>query len=182
MRIVAGKYRHRLISYPENNPDIRPTKDMVREGVFSALGDISNKKVLDLFSGSGSMGIEALSRGASLCYFVDKNELSIKVTKKNCLTLGIDNARVMHMDYEDALSSFINRKDKFDIIILDPPYASGYYNKIIKMIYDNGLISDNGVIVVESEGNISYEDFDFIKSKRYHYGKTYVDLLRRNTL
>ena len=110
MRIVAGKYRHRLIDYPENNPDIRPTKDMVREGVFSALGDISNKKVLDLFAGSGSMGIEALSRGASLCYFVDKSDLSIKVVKKNCLTLGIDNARVMQMDYLEALNKFIEKK------------------------------------------------------------------------
>ena len=180
MRIVAGKYRHRLIDYPENNPDIRPTKDMVREGVFSALGDISNRKVLDLFAGSGSMGIEALSRGASICYFVDKSDLSIKVVKKNCLALGIDNARVMQMDYLDALNKFIEKKEQFDIIILDPPYASGYYNNIIKMIYENALIADNGIVVVESEGNITYDDFAFIKSRRYHYGKTYVDLLRRN--
>ena len=180
MRIVAGKYRHRLIDYPENNPDIRPTKDMVREGVFSALGDISNYKVLDLFAGSGAMGIEALSREASICYFVDKSELSIKVIKKNCLTLNINNARVMHMDYWDALTSFINKGEKFDLIILDPPYASGYYNNVLKMIYDNNLLTNKGIVVVESEGDISYEDFAFVKSKRYHYGKTYVDILRRN--
>ena len=180
MRIVAGKYRHRIIDYPDNNPDIRPTKDMVREGVFSALGDISNYKVLDLFAGSGSMGIEALSRGASICYFVDKSELAIKVIKKNCFNLGIENARVMHADYDYVLNELITKGERFDLIILDPPYASGFYTRVLKMIYDNNLISDKGMVVVESEGNISYEDFAFIKSKRYHYGKTYVDILRRN--
>jgi len=180
MRIVAGKYRHRLIDYPENNPNIRPTKDMVREGVFSALGDLTNQKVLDLFSGSGSMGIEALSRGASFCYFVDNSDIAVKTTKKNLLSLDIHNAVVMQANYEEALSSFINKKECFDLIILDPPYASGYYIGIIKSIFENNLLSNKGAIVVESLGDISYEVFAFIKSKRYHYGKTYVDILRRN--
>ena len=181
MRIVSGKYRHRLISYPENNPNIRPTKDMVREGVFSALGDINGSKVLDLFAGSGAMGIEALSRGAELCYFVDKSDIALKVVKNNLLSLNINNARVLGKDYEDALSYFADRKEVFDIIVLDPPYASGYYNNALKTIFDKGLLSDKGVIVVESEGNVSYDDFAFMKSKRYHYGKTYVDILRRKT-
>ena len=84
-------------------------------------------------------------------------------------------------DYEDALSYFADRKEVFDIIVLDPPYASGYYNNALKTIFDKGLLSDKGVIVVESEGNVSYDDFAFMKSKRYHYGKTYVDILRRKT-
>ena len=180
MRIVAGKYRHRLIEFPENNPSIRPTKDMVREGVFSALGDISNYKVLDLFAGSGSMGIEALSRGADICYFVDHDNLSIKVVKNNLVKLGINNARVMQLDYEEALNTFIERKEAFDLIILDPPYASGYYIKIIKKIYENNLLSEKGAVLVESDGTISYDDFAFITYRRYHYGKTYVDILRRN--
>ena len=180
MRIVAGKYRHRLIDYPENNPDIRPTKDMVREGVFSALGDISNFKVLDLFAGSGSMGIEALSRGAAICYFVDRNDLAIKVVKNNILKLEIDNARIIQKDYLDALNYLLEKGECFDLIILDPPYASGYYARVLKMIYETSLLSDKGVVVVESEGDISYDDFTFIKSKRYHYGKTIVDILRRN--
>lgn len=180
MRIVAGKYRHRVIAYPENNPDIRPTKDMVREGVFSALGDLSGKKVLDLFAGSGSMGIEALSRGAESCYFVDKSNAALKVVKQNLLSLGISEARTMLMDYTDALEYFISKGMAFDLIIIDPPYASGYYYKIIETIYSHKLISDNGVLLVESSGDLSYDDFDFVKSKRYHYGKTYVDLLRSN--
>ena len=180
MRIVGGKYRHRIIIYPDDASHTRPTKDRVREAIFSALGDISGARVLDLYAGSGAMGLEALSRGASIGYFVDKSDLSIKVVKKNCLTLGIDNARVMQMDYFEALNKFIEKEERFDIIVLDPPYASGYYNNIIKMIYENELIADSGVLVVESEGNISYDDFAFIKSRRYHYGKTYVDLLRRN--
>jgi len=180
MRIVAGKYRHRLIDYPENNPNIRPTKDRVREGVFSALGDITNTKVLDLFAGSGSMGIEALSRGASICYFVDHDSLANKVVKNNLVKLGINNARVMQLEYNQAIDSFIAKGEVFDVIILDPPYASGYYNDLLKKIYDHNLISEKGVVVVESDGSISYDDFAFITFRRYHYGKTYVDLLRRN--
>ena len=179
MRIVAGIYRHRLIEYPENNPNIRPTKDMVREGVFSALGDISGYKVLDLFAGSGSMGIEALSRDAEICYFVDHDNLSIKVVKNNLVKLGINNARVLQLDYNEALDTFVNRKEVFDLIILDPPYASGYYIEIIKKIYEQNLIGEKGVVVVENDGSISYDDFAFITYRRYHYGKTYVDLLRR---
>ena len=180
MRIVAGKYRHRLINYPENNPDIRPTKDMVREGVFSAIGDLTDKKVLDLFAGSGSMGIEALSRGAKKCYFVDSSDLAVKCVKHNLLSLDISNAIVMKEDYQNALLHFTEKEEKFDLIILDPPYASGYYIGIIREIFLNNLLTDNGAIIVESLGDITYTDFAFIKSKRYHYGKTYVDILRRN--
>ena len=177
MRIVSGKYRHRLIKYPENNPSIRPTKDMVREGVFSALGDITSKTVLDLFAGSGSMGIEALSRGASHCYFVDHADVAISVVKDNVKALAIDNATIIKKEAEEAISSFIDNNIKFDVVILDPPYALDTYIKIIKDIIDNGLINPKGVFVVESNGKLSYEGFDFNKVKRYHYGKTYVDIL-----
>ena len=80
MRVIAGVYRHRLLKYPENRLDIRPTKDRIREAFFSSLGDISGKTFLDLYAGSGSMGIEAISRGASKSYFVDNNLLSLKMT------------------------------------------------------------------------------------------------------
>ena len=180
MRIIAGKYRHRLISYPENNPNIRPTKDRVREAIFSSLGDISGKVVLDLFAGSGSMGIEALSRNAKQCHFVDISDLSIKVVKDNIKALGIDNAFIYHMDYEAALKHFHEKGLVFDLIILDPPYASDKYIKIIEDIRDLSLLSEKGVIVVENDSNFNYDDFAFNKVKRYHYGKSNVDILWRN--
>ena len=83
MRIVGGKYRHRLISFPDDMAHTRPTKDRVREAVFSALGDINGYRVLDLYAGSGAMGIEALSRGAKHATFVDISPLAIKTIKAN---------------------------------------------------------------------------------------------------
>ena len=83
MRIVGGIYRHRIINYPNDAEHIRPTKDRIREAIFSALGDLSGFKGLDLYSGSGAMGIEALSRGASFMTFVDKNKVAINTTKNN---------------------------------------------------------------------------------------------------
>ena len=89
MRIVGGKYRHRLIEYPNDASHIRPTKDRIREAIFNALGDISGLTVLDLYAGSGAMGIEALSRGAEKCYFVDKNYIAINTIKNNLSSLLI---------------------------------------------------------------------------------------------
>ena len=88
MRIVGGKYRHRLISFPDDMAHTRPTKDRIREAVFSALGDISGYRVLDLYAGSGAMGIEAISRGAKHCYFVDKNNIAINCVKENLNSLS----------------------------------------------------------------------------------------------
>ena len=117
MRIVAGKYRHRLIDYPENNPDIRPTKDMVREGVFSALGDISSFKVLDLFAGSGQIALEAVSRGASFAYLCDNNKECIKIIKENFEKAHLqDTMKVFQEDYSSMLNTI---KDvRFEIIYI----------------------------------------------------------------
>ena len=90
MRIVGGKYRHRLISFPDDMAHTRPTKDRIREAVFSALGDINGYRVLDLYAGSGAMGIEALSRGAKHATFVDVSALAIKTIKDNITSLKID--------------------------------------------------------------------------------------------
>ena len=81
MRVIAGELRHRKLVYPENNPNIRPTKDRIREAFFSSLGDISEKSFLDLYAGCGAMGIEAISRGVSRAYFVDNNKESLHYIK-----------------------------------------------------------------------------------------------------
>ena len=89
MRIVGGKYRHRLIIYPDDMEHTRPTKDRIREAIFSALGDITNSNALDLYAGSGAMGLEALSRGASKCAFVDVSPIAIKT-----ITGNLDNLKI----------------------------------------------------------------------------------------
>ena len=173
MRIVGGKYRHRIIIYPDDATHTRPTKDRVREAIFSAIGDISNARVLDLYAGSGAMGIEALSRGASHCTFVDISPVAIKTIKENLNNLKIDNNEYEVIKNKDinAIESF---KNKFDLIILDPPYEEGQYELIVNLLKEKDLISEHAIIVMEANRSIKLENIDYIKNKEYHYGEINV--------
>ena len=162
MRIVGGKYRHRIIIYPDDATHTRPTKDRVREAIFSSIGDISNALVLDLYAGSGAMGIEALSRGASHCTFVDISPIAIKTIKENLNNLKIDN------------KEFEVIKNKFDLIILDPPYEEGQYELIVNLLKEKDLLSEHAIIVMEANRSIKLENIDYIKNKEYHYGEISV--------
>ena len=176
MRIVGGKYRHRNIIYPDDVAHTRPTKDRVREAIFSAVGDISNARVLDLYAGSGAMGIEALSRGASHCTFVDISPIAIKVIKENITNLKIaDNEYEIIKNKDVSALDFLKQKGvQFDLIILDPPYEEGQYEVIIDKMHNDGLISNNAVIVMEANRPIKLENIDYQKNKEYHYGEIMV--------
>lgn len=178
MRVIAGIYRHRPLKYPENNPDIRPTKDRIREAFFSSLGDISNKSFLDLYAGCGSIGIEAISRGASKTYFVDNNTESIKYVRENIKYLGIDNYEILIMDDLKALEHFNDLKIDFDIIYLDPPYETGKYEEVLSYIYKNKIIRNNGVVAIETKRKIEINPLWANKIKEYHYGEITVITLR----
>ena len=173
MRIVGGKYRHRIIVCPDDATHTRPTKDRVREAIFSAIGDISNARVLDLYAGSGAMGIEALSRGASHCTFVDISLIAIKTIKENLNNLKIDNNEYEVIKNKDinAIESF---KNKFDLIILDPPYEEGQYELIVNLLKEKDLLSEHAIIVMEANRSIKLENIDYIKNKEYHYGEISV--------
>ncbi len=173
MRIVGGKYRHRLIVYPDDATRTRPTKDRVREAIFSAIGDISNYNVLDLYAGSGAMGIEALSRGAAHCVFVDSSLIAIKTIKENVSNLKIPENEYEIIKNRDlvAIDSF---KEKFDLIILDPPYEEGQYETIVNLLKEKDLISENAIIVMEANRPIVLENIDYKKKKEYHYGDIMV--------
>ena len=172
MRIVGGKYRHRLISFPDDMAHTRPTKDRIREAVFSALGDINGYRVLDLYAGSGAMGIEALSRGASHATFVDVSALAIKTIKDNINSLKIDPNEYGIIKNKDliAIESFKQRGIQFDLVILDPPYELGEYEKIVELLFKNSLLSKNAIIVMEANRSITLENIDYQKNKEYHYG------------
>ena len=176
MRIVGGKYRHRLISFPDDMAHTRPTKDRIREAVFSALGDINGYRVLDLYAGSGAMGIEALSRGASHATFVDVSALAIKTIKDNITSLKIDPSEYEIIKNRDlvAIESFKQRGLKFDLVILDPPYEQGEYEKIVELLCNNSLLSDSAIIVMEANRQITLENIDYQKNKEYHYGEITV--------
>ena len=179
MRIVGGIYRHRLINYPNDAKHIRPTKDRIREAIFSALGDLSNMKGLDLYSGSGAMGIEALSRGCSFMTFVDMNKVAINTTKGNLQSLGINNAEVLFMKDVDAIKMFIDRKEKFDIVFLDPPYKLGQYEYIINLLIDNDLLNGHAIIVTECDHDVNISSSLYNNKRDYKYGEIQVSILRR---
>lgn len=174
MRIVGGKYRHRIITWPDDQTNTRPTKDRVREAIFSALGDISGSVVLDLYSGSGAMGIEALSREAAFCYFVDIAPIALKTIKGNINSLNIPNDEYMVISRKDIDAiKFIDKK--IDLLILDPPYKEGKYNEIIEEC--KNVLSPNCTIVCESDKKLSFDEVGYKKIKEYKYGETIVTIL-----
>ena len=176
MRIVGGKYRHRIIIYPDDASHTRPTKDRVREAIFSALGDITNARVLDLYAGSGAMGIEALSRGASHATFVDISPIAIKTIKANLTNLKVDEKEYEIIKNRDANAlDFLKQKgDKFDLIILDPPYEEGQYEAIVDILIKDDLLNEHAVIVMEANRIVKLENIDYQKNKEYHYGEIMV--------
>lgn len=181
MRVIAGKYRHRILLWPDDAKHIRPTKDRIREAIFGALGNIEGKCVLDLYSGSGAMGIEAISRGAYKSIFVDINQVALDTTKYNLKTLGISNSEAIVIALEDvkAIEKLAKDNYKFDLIILDPPYKEGKYSDIIYLLKEKDLISDDGIIVIESDHQIELETSEYQKVRDYKYGEIRVKILWR---
>ena len=176
MRIVGGKYRHRLIVFPDDMAHTRPTKDRIREAIFSAIGDISGFRVLDLYAGSGAMGIEALSRGASYVAFVDISPLAVKTINSNLEYLKVDKSEYEVLKTTDlsAIETFKSRNKEFDLVILDPPYEKGEYEKIVMLLQRNNLLSEHAIIVMEANRPIVLENIDYQKNKEYHYGEIMV--------
>lgn len=176
MRVITGTAKGcKLI--PLKGDTIRPTTDRIKEAIFSILFNrIYDANVLDLFSGTGALGIEALSRGALKCVFVDNNKSSLNVTRENLSkTRLIEKSQVYLMD---SIAYLKQCKDKFDIIFIDPPYNMGYAQKALTLIDQSDIITETGVIVCESGTTDNFEDkYEFIKMGReYMYGNTKVTL------
>ena len=176
MRIVGGKYRHRQIIYPNDMEHTRPTKDRIREAIFSAIGDITNYEALDLYAGSGAMGLEALSRGAKRCAFVDISNTAIKTIRDNISNLKINEQEYLLIKDKDinALKTFKNKGIKFDIVFLDPPYEQGDYQAIIDILIKDNLLSDNYIVVIEANREVTLENIEYSKKRDYHYGEISV--------
>ncbi len=166
MKVIQGLYKGRNIQGFDIE-GTRATMDRVKESMFAMIQNrVKDAHVLDLFAGTGSLGLEALSMGAKVCYFVDNNPVAINAIKNNLK--GIENAKIINLDYNKALKSFRDDEIKFDIIILDPPYDRCFINKILNFIYDNNLLSDKGIIVTEyEEEKVSNEKFHIYKERIY---------------
>lgn len=177
MRVISGKYKGRVLDYEINGT--RPTMDRVKESLFAMIQDYVPKSfVLDLFAGCGNLGIEALSEGASFCYFVDSNKKAINVVKKNIDNIGINNYELLNCDYKNALNILVDKK--FNLIFLDPPYDTNYIEEALKLIISNNLLEDKGIIVCESNhlNKIIYPEC-LIKVKEKKYGDKYIVLLQK---
>ena len=174
MRVISGKYKgKKLLGFDIDGT--RPTMDRVKESLFGVIqNNIKDSVCLDLFAGSGSLGIEALSNGASKCYFVEKHNEIYNVLKNNLI--GISDYELIKKDYKEALNSLVNTK--FDIIFLDPPYKMCLINGILDFIYDSDLLNENGIIVCEYENELVHSDkFEELKTKKY--GSKMVTIYRK---
>ena len=166
MRIVGGKLRHRIINMT-NLETTRETQDKVRQAIYNMIGPYFDGGVcLDLFAGSGAMGIEAYSRGVDKIVLNDLNNKALDVCKENCKSLGIKDVEFYNLDYKDFLNK---HKGMFDLIILDPPYKMDNIDEIINLC--NPKLNDGGLIVFEMDKNSKYleeyENLYLIKDKTY---------------
>lgn len=179
MRVISGKLKGRVLK-GYNIEGTRPTMDRVKESLFASIQDyIDDSIVLDLFAGSGNLGIEAISNGASKVYFVDNNRECIKVINDNINTFKINNQSVvLNKDYKDALNYFKNNI-KFDIIFIDPPYRYNIKKELLDIILNNNLLYDNGIIVFEysNDEEINNNNFRLLKSKKY--GDKYISIYKK---
>ena len=152
MRIIAGKFKGRKLN-EFNISTTRPTLDRIKEPLFSIIMPyINGAKVLDLFSGTGNLGIEALSRGASFAWLNDINKSAIKLILSNVRLTECENyVKITRKEYEKCLRQAKVENISFDIIFLDPPYECNYERKVMDLIVQNGLLSNDGIIVLESD-------------------------------
>ncbi|AGM24887.1 16S rRNA (guanine(966)-N(2))-methyltransferase RsmD [Spiroplasma chrysopicola] len=181
MQVISGKYRgYRLRTLPGMNT--RPMTARVKEDMFNILNNyfiFDNKIGLDIFAGSGQLGIEGLSRGLQYCYFNDVHLGAINVIKTNLTNLKIENAHLFQQDYKLLLNSFLTQKLTIDILFLDPPFIQiNYYYDIISIILKNNILNPNGIIVCEANQPLDFEQFDLNLLKLKQYQNKYLYLLR----
>lgn len=180
MRVITGKARGVLLKTPEGMLT-RPTSDRVKEALFSIVNfDLPGANVLDLFAGTGQLGIEALSRGAKHAVFVDAREDACKIVRENLRRTKLENeAKVVRGDYLDYLRRC---KEKYDIILLDPPYAEVFLENALKCITEIDILQSGGIIVTERpvEKKLSLVFEGYTRSKDYKYGNTLLTLYRKD--
>ena len=179
MRVITGKARGIQLKTPDGMLT-RPTADRVKEALFSIINfDIPGAKVLDLFGGTGQLGIEALSRGAESAVFVDAREESCRLIRENLKRTKLEqDAKVIRSDYLD----YLNRcREQYNIILLDPPYAEVFLENAIKRITEIDILQSDGIIVAERPlgKELPWEFEGYTRSKDYKYGKVLLTIYRK---
>lgn len=181
MRIISGRYGSRRIEAPKGL-NTRPTLDRTRESLFNMLqGEVPGTRVLDLFAGSGALGLEALSRGAEFCVFCDGSREAVKALKANIASLGAEAlSRVLFEDCLTAVDKLARQNESFDLVFLDPPYASDA-GPVMRRIVSSGLLASDGLIVFEHDEKADFMLPQGLKLQRAkRYGRTALDFIIRN--
>lgn len=177
MRVISGKYKSRRLEGAKLTKT-RTTMDKVKTSLFDMIqAYLEDALVLDLFSGSGSLGIEALSRGAKFSYFNDSNPEAVKIIKKNLENLKIDNGLVFNLDYLVLLKKLKQKKLIFDIVLLDPPYLEDYLDLALENL-DN-IINEKSIIVCETTKNHLINNHNYLLIKEKVFSNKKISILRK---
>ena len=178
IRIIGGLYKHRLINQPPLEIT-RCTKDIAKEGLFNSLGGIGDKSFLDLFSGSGAIGIEAFSRGAKPVYLNEINREAKRTIMRNLMGLGISEIEVLNLEALKCIDELSKKEITFDIIFLDPPYKFKIGNNYLINMLDKNIATTKTWFIIESDYLLDENEFLEFNIKVLKYGRTYMNILKR---
>lgn len=182
MRVIGGEYKGRRLDFPKD-PAIRPATDRIKEMIFNVLGqDLDGWTVLDVFAGMGSIGIEAISRGAKKSVFIDDYKVAVSYIKKNLKNLGIQyRAEIIEKGALSALRDIRRREESFDVIFVDPPYNKGLIKNTLLLIDRSDILCPHGYLVME---HAKLEDIPDLKTltliRTKKYGFTRVSFFLKN--
>ncbi len=180
MRIISGSARGRKLKEPQGM-DTRPTTDKVKESLFNIIQfDLEGRRVLDLFGGTGQLGLEALSRGSAHCTFVEQRREAVALIRENLKRTGFsDRARVVQ---GEALSFLASCRERFDIVFLDPPYQGGLLEQSLEKIVQFDILREHGIMICESAADWRLPPLQapYEEGREYRYGKTKLTVCRRS--
>ncbi len=182
MRVISGNNKGKRLFAPKDM-SVRPTSDKIKEAIFNMIGYIDEDSVvLDLFAGTGNVGIEFLCRGAKECHFVDVSHQSISFVKKNISLCNLDSKSKIYVnDYERAITFFARNNMKFDYIFADAPYHLNCADKVINLVINNDLLARDGTLIIECEKTEKMFDNveqDVIEYREKIYGITKVGIVQ----
>lgn len=180
MRVISGEAKGRRLFGPRS-VKIRPALDKVKEAIFNILFDVKSLRILDIFAGTGSIGIEAISRGASVAVFIDDNPAAVETIKKNLTLCGFkkDRTQIIKAKMQTALKRLLKKGDSFDIIFVDPPYLKNLVNPTLKILANSNLLNPGTVIVIEhhpKEPVAAPEGLKLFDERKY--GQTLISFLK----